>query len=461
MMACTTPAAAPCATSTGQWVTMAGDCDDADPNRHTGATEACNAIDDDCDGRVDDIIDGTVICRAGEQTSCTTTCGQAGMQTCAATCLMFNPACVGTEVCNGCDDDADGSIDDGFTCARGTSASCTVPTCGSPGTQVCSNSCGWGACTGTEICNYCDDNGSGNYFEERSMASVVSTDHFTDCTSNTFAVNTTTICQPENMMSRSQELWLTLLDGTRNDQAGAIWLTPSNWMQGWGPIDITVEMEVHAVSVDTSHVEWPLGGWSIIASRAGAAGVGTPRTRGIPAGVLGVTANWYWSTYETCMNPSAPPSQGDSVRYNGQRRVGGSSGDTCTSGLGILGSATPFDGVSSGTITERMNIRYTPDDPTTSAVNEEAARLTAGTPDQAITYDFMTSNDLPVGSGPLRIGITAGSYTQSGFTGPPSSLVFGVPVVARVRMWIQHYGPPNTFDGYGTTIVRTNVCPGS
>lgn len=33
---------------------VGGDCDDADPNVHPGATEACNMVDDDCNGLVDD-----------------------------------------------------------------------------------------------------------------------------------------------------------------------------------------------------------------------------------------------------------------------------------------------------------------------------------------------------------------------------------------------------------------------
>ena len=33
---------------------LAGDCDDTDPNIHPDQTEACNGVDDDCDGDVDE-----------------------------------------------------------------------------------------------------------------------------------------------------------------------------------------------------------------------------------------------------------------------------------------------------------------------------------------------------------------------------------------------------------------------
>ena len=76
------------------------DCDDADPAINPGMTEACNAIDDDCDGVIDDgfDVDGD------------------GFTTCAGDCADLdasrNPAAI--EVCDGVDDDCDGVIDDGF-----------------------------------------------------------------------------------------------------------------------------------------------------------------------------------------------------------------------------------------------------------------------------------------------------------------------------------------------------------
>ena len=42
-----------CQAPTSGYALMPDDCDDGDPSRYTGATELCNAIDDDCDGVID------------------------------------------------------------------------------------------------------------------------------------------------------------------------------------------------------------------------------------------------------------------------------------------------------------------------------------------------------------------------------------------------------------------------
>ena len=50
---------------TASLVNAAGDCDDAAPTAHPGAVEACNTVDDNCDGMIDEGLTG-VYCHDGD-----------------------------------------------------------------------------------------------------------------------------------------------------------------------------------------------------------------------------------------------------------------------------------------------------------------------------------------------------------------------------------------------------------
>jgi len=119
----------------------ADDCNDANPDIYPGAPELCNGVDDDCDASTDEGF----TCATGSSGTCTTSCGTSGMRVCTGVCswsICTPPA----EVCNGVDDDCNGACDDGFGCCQGGSVPCTT-SCGSTGARPCDAACTLGACT--------------------------------------------------------------------------------------------------------------------------------------------------------------------------------------------------------------------------------------------------------------------------------------------------------------------------
>jgi hypothetical protein len=139
----------------------ATDCNDRNPEIFPGAPEVCNGVDDDCNG----VCDEPGACCRGEVGDCITTCDSTGSRTCSLNCSWT--VCVPpTEVCNGVDDDCNGTADDIFACVSGASEPCTT-TCGSTGTRRCDESCTWTDCEApSEVCNGLDDDCDGEADED-------------------------------------------------------------------------------------------------------------------------------------------------------------------------------------------------------------------------------------------------------------------------------------------------------
>jgi hypothetical protein len=184
----------------------------------TPVSEACDGRDEDCDGTADDGF----ACPRGDTRACTGSCGgvsYSGTQTCRSDCAGWG-VCGGAEVCNGCDDDLDGSPDDGFACVRGSTQGCST-SCGTSGTQTCAGDCsGFGACrAATESCNFCDDVGDGG--DDRGYTSTRTVN--AACASVTLASGAS--CSAENLHVANSSYAYDSMTGTY----GSVRV-------GWGPV---------------------------------------------------------------------------------------------------------------------------------------------------------------------------------------------------------------------------------
>jgi hypothetical protein len=127
-------------------------------------TDVCNGLDDDCDGVPDGAFDVGAPCTEGQGE-----CEAAGAKVCredlAGTVCDAVAGAPADEVCNGLDDDCDGETDDGFDLA----GPCTVGTgaCAAAGEPRCSDDGAGVECEGepgaasAELCNGVDDDCDG------------------------------------------------------------------------------------------------------------------------------------------------------------------------------------------------------------------------------------------------------------------------------------------------------------
>ena len=172
-----------------------GDCDDADPNVHTGAFERCNGKDDNCNGESDEGFTLGAACKVGRGgcvASGSVVCSPDGL----ASLCNAKPNAAAPETCNGIDDDCNGSVDDvattggsdlgncggcGMACTPNAHqvASCIATVNGGRGcSYACSagfidldrdpqNGCEYGCqANSQELCNGVDDDCDGKVDEE-------------------------------------------------------------------------------------------------------------------------------------------------------------------------------------------------------------------------------------------------------------------------------------------------------
>jgi hypothetical protein len=163
----TTCGAGACSGNTGTLTCVSGATVDSCDPFEGAVAEICDGMDNDCDGTTDDGISCGCINGTTREVACGIgACASSGTETCVngewsgSTCVAGNPV---AESCDGIDNNCDGSVDNGIA---STPTACGVGACASTGTSSCVNgqmvdSCQAGSPV-AEICDGIDNNCNGS-----------------------------------------------------------------------------------------------------------------------------------------------------------------------------------------------------------------------------------------------------------------------------------------------------------
>jgi len=137
------------------------DCDDGEPAAYPGGTEVCDGLDNDCDGSTDEGNPGG---GAGCDTGLPGVCAP-GTETCLSGSLQCQQnQQAAAEVCDGLDNDCDGSTDEGNP-GGGAGCDTGLPGVCAPGTETClsgSLQCQQNQQATAEVCDGLDNDCDGS-----------------------------------------------------------------------------------------------------------------------------------------------------------------------------------------------------------------------------------------------------------------------------------------------------------
>ncbi len=367
------------------------------------APSTCNGCDDDVDGSIDE---GFACAQGSVAAGCPTACGTTGSQRCRADCSGYDACRAPVEgptapaTCNGCDDNLDGQVDEGFACQRGRVYSCTVPVCGTQGQQVCSATCTLPAtCAAAgELCNYCDDDQDGTFQDDAPLATNVNQPTMRCSDGWRFAGPAS--CTVDSTWLGGTSVNFVELGTTAGFTGSAAWRT-APLRVGWGAFRVRVNVHMRRVPG-----YYPGEGWAIVIAKGGTGDASGPAEVGVPRTRRGLAFEWRFWTNDWNV---------DETDRLAVRRLDGTGGPGTVLTAGatgyVQGDVTGLQWASPDTwpgVGATVEINYTPDDPRTPTDEETLNVLVNGTTEYSWSgpLDTILANEFVPGDS-LEIGLVS------------------------------------------------------